>query len=156
MLARGSRTVVSRLVSANASVSCRSVLTRFLSGDSHDDFKPKKAAVSSDSEDVQKLIKDQVESNDIMLYMKGTPSQPQCGFSMQAVRILNAMGVEYASVNVLQFPAIRDGIKDFSDWPTIPQLYVKGEFVGGCDIMTSMFTDGELETHMKDKGIKIE
>jgi len=91
-----------------------------------------------------------------MLYMKGTPSQPQCGFSMQVVRILNAVGVDYASVNVLEFPAIREGIKEYSDWPTIPQLYVKGEFVGGCDIVSSMFTDGELDDYLKEKGIQIE
>ena len=102
------------------------------------------------------LIKEQVESNDVMLYMKGTPSAPQCGFSMQTVRVLNAVGVDYASVNVLDFPAVRDGIKTYSDWPTIPQLYVKGEFVGGCDIITTMFTEGELDTYMKEQGIEID
>ena len=102
------------------------------------------------------LIKEQVESNDVMLYMKGTPSAPQCGFSMQTVRVLNAVGVDYASVNVLDFPAVRDGIKSYSDWPTIPQLYVKGEFVGGCDIITTMFTEGELDTYMNKQGIEID
>jgi monothiol glutaredoxin len=105
---------------------------------------------------VHALIKEQVESNDVMLYMKGTPSAPQCGFSMQTVRVLNAVGVDYASVNVLDFPAVRDGIKSYSDWPTIPQLYVKGEFVGGCDIITTMFTEGELDTYMKEQGIEID
>ncbi|CAE7663710.1 grx5 [Symbiodinium microadriaticum] len=80
-----------------------------------------------------------------MLYMKGTPSQPQCGFSLQTVRILNAVGADFASVNVLEYQAIREGIKTFSDWPTIPQLYVNGEFIGGCDIVTTMYKDGELE-----------
>jgi monothiol glutaredoxin len=105
---------------------------------------------------VHALIKEQVESNDVMLYMKGTPSAPQCGFSMQTVRVLNAVGVDYASVNVLDFPAVRDGIKSYSDWPTIPQLYVKGEFVGGCDIITTMFTEGELDTYMNEQGIEID
>ena len=104
-------------------------------------------------EDVLKLIDSQVKDNAVMLYMKGTPSQPQCGFSMQAVRILNAVGVDFSSVNVLEYPAIREGIKKYSDWPTIPQLYVKGDFVGGCDIMTSMFNEGQLEKLMKEKKV---
>lgn len=83
--------------------------------------------------------------------MKGTPSQPQCGFSMQAVRILNATGVDFSSVNVLEHTAIREGIKKYSDWPTIPQLYIKGEFIGGCDILTAMYNDGELEKKLKDE-----
>jgi monothiol glutaredoxin len=86
-----------------------------------------------------------------MLYMKGTPSQPQCGFSMQAVRILNAVGVDFSSVNILEYPAIREGVKKYSDWPTLPQLYVSGEFVGGCDIMTEMYNDGSLEKKLKEK-----
>lgn len=96
------------------------------------------------------MIEKQVKEHDIMLYMKGTPSQPQCGFSMQAVRILNATGVDFSSVNVLEYGAIREGVKQYSQWPTIPQLYVKGEFVGGCDIMTTMFQEGELESLMKE------
>ena len=129
---------------------------RSLSGDSHDDFAPKKKDVPEGMEEVQALIKEQVESNDVMLYMKGTPSAPQCGFSMQTVRILNAVGVDYASVNVLDHAAIRDGIKVYGDWPTIPQLYVKGEFVGGCDIVTTMFTEGEFDVFLKDQGIKLD
>ena len=104
-------------------------------------------------EDVLKLIDSQVKDNAVMLYMKGTPSQPQCGFSMQAVRILNAVGVDFSSVNVLEYPAIREGIKKYSDWPTIPQLYVSGDFIGGCDIMTSMFNEGQLEKLMKEKKV---
>ena len=126
---------------------------RCLSSDgSHDDFKPKKKLMVPEGLDAAlKLIDGQVKSNDVMLYMKGTPSQPQCGFSSQAVRILNAVGADFSSVNVLEYHSIRDAIKVYSDWPTIPQLYVKGEFVGGCDIMTSMFTNGELEKMMKEK-----
>lgn len=84
-----------------------------------------------------------------MLYMKGTPSEPQCGFSAQVVRILHTQGVSFSSVNVLDYPPIREGIKSFSEWPTIPQVFVKGEFVGGCDIMSQMHESGELETMLK-------
>lgn len=119
--------------------------------ESHDDFKPKMKSATEGMDDVLKLIEKQVKENPVMLYMKGTPQQPQCGFSLQAVRILNAVGVDFGSVNVLQYPAIREGVKLYSEWPTIPQLYVAGEFVGGCDIMTSMYNDGELEKLLKDK-----
>ena len=132
-----------------AGVSVRS----FSNDDSHDDFKPKMKTIPTGLEDVLKLIDTQVKENDVMLYMKGTPSQPQCGFSAQAVRILNAVGVDFSSVNVLGYPAIRDGIKVYSEWPTVTQLYVKGEFVGGCDIMASMFKDGDLEKLMKEKKV---
>lgn len=129
---------------------------RFFADDTHDDFKPKLQSIPTGLDEVKALIHSQVNDNEIMLYMKGTPAQPQCGFSMQAVRILNALGADFQSVNVLEFAAIREGIKEYSDWPTIPQLYVKGEFVGGCDIMTSMFQEGELEKHLIDNGIKLE
>lgn len=96
--------------------------------------------------DAQQLIKEQVTGNPVVLYMKGTPQFPQCGFSATAVQILKACGVnKFYSVNVLENPEIRQGIKDFANWPTIPQLYVKGEFVGGCDIMREMFQAGELQ-----------
>eukprot|EP01035_Chromulina_nebulosa_P018181 gene18181-23839_t len=85
--------------------------------------------------------------------MKGTPERPQCGFSLQAVRVLKAAGADFASVNVLEYPSIREGIKAFSEWPTIPQLYIKGEFVGGADILTSMYNDGELTKLLKDKDL---
>ncbi|MCB1890520.1 MAG: Grx4 family monothiol glutaredoxin [Rhodocyclaceae bacterium] len=92
------------------------------------------------------IIKEQVSSNAVVLYMKGSPQIPQCGFSATAVQILNLCGVkEYYSVNVLADNGIRQGIKEFSDWPTIPQLYVNGEFVGGCDIMREMYENGELQ-----------
>lgn len=91
-------------------------------------------------------IKAAISSNDVVLFMKGTKAMPQCGFSSRVAGVLNYMGVEYLDVNVLADDTIRQGIKDFSDWPTIPQLYVKGEFVGGCDIITDMTLSGELDT----------
>jgi monothiol glutaredoxin len=101
----------------------------------------------------QDQIKDTVARNDVVLFMKGTKMMPQCGFSSRVAGILNYMGVEFADVNVLENPEIRQGIKDFSDWPTIPQLYVKGEFVGGCDIVTEMTLSGELDTLFEGKGV---
>ena len=98
-------------------------------------------------------IDSQVKSNDVVLFMKGTPTFPQCGFSGQVVQILDYLGVTYSGVNVLESDELRQGIKLFSDWPTIPQLYVKGEFVGGCDIVREMFQAGELQTLLKDKGV---
>ena len=98
-------------------------------------------------------IKETVTSNDVVLFMKGTKSMPQCGFSSRVAGVLNFMGVEFADVNVLADEDIRQGIKDFSDWPTIPQLYVKGEFVGGCDIITEMTLSGELDTLFADQGV---
>lgn len=96
--------------------------------------------------DIQKVIHEQVTSHAVVLYMKGNSKFPQCGFSANAVRILNALGVrEFFSVDVLQDEAIRQGIKDYANWPTIPQLYIKGEFVGGSDIMTEMYQSGELK-----------
>ena len=96
---------------------------------------------------VQEIIKEQVTSNPVVLYMKGTPRAPMCGFSATAVQILQACNLPlFFSVNVLEEPAIRDGIKAFSNWPTIPQLYIRGEFVGGCDIMKEMYQSGELKT----------
>lgn len=96
------------------------------------------------------LIQQQISSHDVVLYMKGSPDFPQCGFSANAVRILKASGVEHLfSVDVLQDPAIRQGIKEFSDWPTVPQLYIRGEFIGGSDIMTEMYQSGELADLLK-------
>ena len=96
-------------------------------------------------------IQRDITENPIMLYMKGNPQFPQCGFSSRVVQILNHLGVKYNSANVLDDPELRDGIKQFSQWPTIPQLYVAGEFVGGCDIVTEMFQSGELESLLKEK-----
>ena len=98
-------------------------------------------------------IKDTVTANDVVLFMKGTKSMPQCGFSSRVAGVLNYMGVEFKDVNVLADEALRQGIKDFSDWPTIPQLYVKGEFVGGCDIITEMTLSGELDQLFEAKGV---
>jgi monothiol glutaredoxin len=98
-------------------------------------------------------IKDLIEKNDVVLFMKGTKMMPQCGFSSRVAGVLNFMGVEYQDVNVLADADIRQGIKDFSDWPTIPQLYVKGEFVGGCDIVTEMTLSGELDQLLEAKGV---
>jgi monothiol glutaredoxin len=98
-------------------------------------------------------IRDTISKNDVVLFMKGTKMMPQCGFSSRVAGVLNFMGVEYQDVNVLADPAIRQGIKDLSDWPTIPQLYVKGEFVGGCDIVTEMTLSGELDTLLEAKGV---
>ena len=98
-------------------------------------------------------IKADVESSDVVLFMKGTSQMPQCGFSSRVAGALNYMGVAFKDVNVLADPAIRDGKKAFSDWPTIPQLYVKGEFVGGCDIVTEMTLSGELDQLFEAKGV---
>ena len=100
-------------------------------------------------------IKDTVTQNDVVLFMKGTKMMPQCGFSSRVAGVLNFMGVEFADVNVLADAEIRQGIKDFCDWPTIPQLYVKGEFVGGCDIVTEMTLSGELDELFEAKGVEL-
>ena len=101
----------------------------------------------------QDKIKETVTSNDVVLYMKGTKAMPQCGFSSRVAGVLNFMGVDYTDVNVLADDEIRQGIKEYSDWPTIPQLYVKGEFVGGCDIITEMTLSGELDTLFTENGV---
>ena len=98
-------------------------------------------------------IRETIEKNDVVLFMKGTKMMPQCGFSSRVAGVLNFMGVEFADVNVLADAEVRQGIKDFSDWPTIPQLYVKGEFVGGCDIVTEMTLSGELDQLFETKGV---
>ena len=101
-------------------------------------------------------IKSDITSNDVVLYMKGTPVFPQCGFSATVVQILSMLGVKYKSVDVLKDPEVRDGIKSFSNWPTIPQLYVKGEFVGGCDIIREMYEAQELKPFLAEHGIQTE
>ena len=105
------------------------------------------------SEDVNARLQGLVDSNDVLLFMKGSPLFPQCGFSSRAVAILNHLNVEFESVDVLQDQDVRQGIKAFSDWPTIPQLYVGGEFVGGSDIMMEMYESGELAQLFADKGV---
>jgi monothiol glutaredoxin len=103
--------------------------------------------------DVYDRIQGEIESNPVMLYMKGTPMFPQCGFSARVVQILSHLNVPFQSANVLEDMELREGIKQFSQWPTIPQLYVGGEFVGGCDIIMEMFQSGELETLLEEKGV---
>lgn len=101
-------------------------------------------------------ISETIESNDVVLFMKGTKHQPQCGFSSRVAGVLNFMGIEFKDVDVLADPDIRQGIKDFASWPTIPQLYVKGEFVGGCDIVTEMTMSGELDELFKSKNVEFD
>ena len=106
------------------------------------------------AEDINSRIQSIVSDNDVVLFMKGTPLFPQCGFSSRAVAILDHCGIAYESVDVLQDMEVRQGIKTFSDWPTIPQLYVKGEFLGGSDIMMEMFEAGELQQTLDEQGVK--
>ena len=105
--------------------------------------------------DINAFIDDKVKTNDVFLFMKGSPDFPQCGFSGRVVQILNYLGVDYSSANVLESQELREGIKAYTNWPTIPQLYVKGEFVGGADIVTEMFQAGELQKHLEDRGIAV-
>ena len=102
---------------------------------------------------IKNLIQNHIDNNDVCLFMKGTPDAPQCGFSMAVANLLKILEVNYKGVNVLEDQSLREGIKTFSDWPTIPQLYVKKEFVGGCDIVKEMFENGELKKTFDDKGI---
>ena len=102
---------------------------------------------------INEFIANEVKSNDVVLFMKGTPQFPQCGFSGQLVQILDYLGTPYKGINVLESGELRDGIKAYTQWPTIPQLYVKGEFVGGSDIVMEMFQSGELKQMLEEKGI---
>jgi monothiol glutaredoxin len=104
---------------------------------------------------IEQFIENEVKNNDVVLFMKGTPQFPQCGFSGQVVQILDYLGVPYKGMNVLENEDLRNGIKSYSNWPTIPQLYVKGEFVGGCDIIREMFQAGELQQLLADKGVTV-
>ena len=106
------------------------------------------------SNPVFERIQTDIDDNEVVLFMKGTPVFPQCGFSAAVVQVLSHMGVRFKGINVLEDPGLRQGIKDFSSWPTIPQLYVKGEFVGGCDIIREMFQSGELQELLDQKGIQ--
>ena len=105
------------------------------------------------AEPVFDQIKNEIDANAVVLFMKGTPVFPQCGFSAAVVQVLSSLGVKFKGINVLEDPGLRDGVKRFSDWPTIPQLYVKGEFVGGCDIVREMAETGELAQLLADKGV---
>jgi monothiol glutaredoxin len=104
---------------------------------------------------IEQFIDNEVKGNDVVLFMKGTPQFPMCGFSGQVVQILDYLGVTYKGLNVLESDELRNGIKSYSNWPTIPQLYVKGEFVGGCDIVREMFQASELQQLLKDKGVAL-
>ena len=111
--------------------------------------------MSETETNAQSRIADIVKNNDVVLFMKGTALFPQCGFSSRAVAILDRLGATYETVDVLQDPEIRQGIKEYSDWPTVPQLYIKGEFVGGADIATEMFQSGELAKMLSDAGVEV-
>jgi monothiol glutaredoxin len=102
---------------------------------------------------IEQFIDNEVKGNDVVLFMKGTPQAPMCGFSAQVIQILDHLGVNYKGLNVLESEELRNGIKTYSNWPTIPQLYVKGEFVGGCDIVREMFQAGELKQLLEDKAV---
>lgn len=104
--------------------------------------------------DIQSDIKNLVDNNDVVLFMKGDANFPQCGFSSLVVQVLSHLGIEFKDVNVLESDEMRQGIKDFTNWPTIPQLYVKGEFIGGCDIIREMYESGELQETLSEKGIR--
>lgn len=106
------------------------------------------------TQDVMKTIEETISNHDVVLYMKGTKKIPQCGFSATVAQILERCGVEFKDVDVLADPVVREGIKQYSQWPTIPQLYIKGEFIGGCDIAREMFQSGELQALLKEKGIQ--
>ena len=105
------------------------------------------------NEKTNNKIKDYIDKNDVCLFMKGTPEVPQCGFSLAVSNVLKHLEVKFSGINVLEDPEIREGIKTYSDWPTIPQLYVKGEFIGGCDIVKEMFENGELSKYLENKNI---
>ena len=105
--------------------------------------------------EISSWIDNVVKTNDVVVFMKGTPEQPMCGFSGRVVQMLNYLAVPYQAVNVLESDQLRQGIKEYSDWPTIPQLYVKGEFVGGADIVREMFQSGELQTHFQQAGVTV-
>jgi monothiol glutaredoxin len=104
---------------------------------------------------IEQFIENEVKANDVVLFMKGTPQAPMCGFSAQVIQILDHLGVNYKGLNVLESDELRNGIKSYSNWPTIPQLYVKGEFVGGCDIVREIFQAGELKQLLADKAVKV-
>tara|TARA_Y100001960_G_C14025332_1_gene518014 strand:+ start:181 stop:510 length:330 start_codon:yes stop_codon:yes gene_type:complete len=104
-------------------------------------------------ENINDWISKQIASTDVVLFMKGTPESPQCGFSSQVVQILNYLGIEFSSINVLEDEEIRNGIKEYTNWPTIPQLYIKSEFIGGADIVREMFEENELKEFLEEKGI---
>ena len=108
------------------------------------------------NENLKKKINDELENNDVCLFMKGTPATPQCGFSLAVSNVLKHLKVNFNGINILENADIREGIKEFSDWPTIPQLYIKGEFIGGCDIVKEMFEKGDLQKKLQEKKISFQ
>mmetsp|Transcript_8010 Transcript_8010/g.20949 ORF Transcript_8010/g.20949 Transcript_8010/m.20949 type:complete len:163 (+) Transcript_8010:10-498(+) len=129
-------------------------LSRALCDGIHDDFKPKKRAYANEAEDVHAQIAKDIAEHKVVVYMKGVPDAPMCGFSNAVVQVMKAEGVEFKGFNVLADPDLREGIKTFSSWPTIPQVYVDGEFIGGCDTTIEMYKSGELRDMLKDAGAK--
>ena len=131
-------------------------MAQTLSEEKEDEVEPMPSTMHEDYDDevdATKLIKKEIQINDVVLFMKGTPAFPMCGFSAAVTKMLTDLGVKFSSVNVLDSDGMREGIKKFSDWPTIPQLYVKEEFVGGCDIVKEMYENGELKKILEGKGI---
>ena len=120
--------------------------------ESDDDFKPKSKVKDENPEEVLKFIDKIVHDNKVMLFMKGTPTAPVCGFSLRVVNILKHLGCDFASANILTSPSVRQNLKVYSDWPTFPQLFINGEFVGGCDIVTDLYKSGELKKMLEDAG----
>ncbi|CBK22404.2 Monothiol glutaredoxin (Grx5) [Blastocystis hominis] len=120
--------------------------------ESDDDFKPKSKVKDENPEEVLKFIDKIVHENKVMLFMKGTPTAPLCGFSLRVVNILKRLGCDFASANILTSPSVRENLKKYSDWPTFPQLFIKGDFIGGCDIVTDLYKSGELKKLLDDAG----
>ena len=120
--------------------------------ESDDDFKPKSKVKDENPEEVLKFIDKIVHDNKVMLFMKGTPTAPLCGFSLRVVNILKHLGCDFASANILTSPSVRENLKKYSDWPTFPQLFINGDFVGGCDVVTDLYKSGELKKMLDDAG----
>lgn len=148
--------LASRSASRVRSVAPRAIVNssrRMLSDGIHDDFKPKvKRSYANEAGDVHAQIAEDIKANKVVVYMKGVPDQPMCGFSNAVVQVMKAEGVEFKGFNVLADPDLREGIKTFSSWPTIPQVYIDGEFIGGCDTTVEMYKSGELREMLIEKG----
>ena len=142
------------LLASRVGARAPALLTRGLA-DMHDDFKPQqKRSYANEADDVHAQIQKDIDAHKVVVFMKGVPEAPQCGFSNAVVQVLQAEGVEFRGFNVLADPDLREGIKSFSSWPTIPQVYVNGEFIGGCDTTVEMYKNGELSTALKECGAK--
>lgn len=153
MLARISPSRIASLAARQQRVPAALAARRMLSDGTHDDFKPKiKRAYANEDEDVFAQIERDIADNTVVVYMKGVPDAPMCGFSNAVVQVMKAEGVDFKGFNVLADPDLREGIKKFSSWPTIPQVYIKGEFIGGCDTTVEMYKSGELRDMLKEAG----